>query len=121
MDNIEPGGNISLLNLPEPVLDCILRCLSPMDLVRMSEVCICLRDRCRSDYLWEDHIKKKWGRLIGDVAYKEWQCHITTTKEKGNQLSQQNIRMDHWDLSVGLLVRDALVRYDSKTDNFQAR
>jgi len=91
MDNIEPSGNISLLNLPEPMLDCILRLLSPVELVTMSEVCTCLRDRCRSDPLWEVHIKQKWGRVIGDVAYKEWQWHITTAKEKGNnQSNQQN-------------------------------
>ena len=82
---------MSLLNLPEPILDCILKLLSPMELVSMSEVCTCLRDRCRSDPLWEVHIKKKWGGVIGDVAYKEWHWHITTTKEKGiNQLHQQH-------------------------------
>ncbi|KAG4393606.1 hypothetical protein AAZX31_03G110700 [Glycine max] len=161
---------MSLLNLPEPILDCILKLLSPMELVSMSEVCTCLRDRCRSDPLWEVHIKKKWGGVIGDVAYKEWHWHITTTKEKGiNQLHQQhNIQngslgpfsgtwpmlylrsyledCSHLNTSLansfmmalyfslengkfwfpaqiyrGLLVRDALVRYDSKTDKFQAR
>ncbi|CAJ1915124.1 unnamed protein product [Sphenostylis stenocarpa] len=169
MDNLKPGGNISLLNLPEPILDCVLKLLSPMELVTMSEVCICLRDRCRSEPLWEVHIKQKWGGFIGDVAYKEWQWHITTAKERGNnQLNQQNYQNGslgsfsgtwpvlhlrsyledcrHLISSLGnsfmmtlyfslengkfwfpaqvyrgALVRDALVRYDSKTDNFQAR
>jgi len=90
MDNIEPGGSISLLHFPEPILECILKLLSPKELVGMTEVCTCLRDRCRSDPLWEVHIKQKWGGVIGDVAFKEWQWHITTTKEKQiNQLDEQ--------------------------------
>ncbi|KAK7378049.1 hypothetical protein VNO80_03485 [Phaseolus coccineus] len=169
MDNTQPSGNISLLDLPEPILDCILRLLSPMELVIMSEVCTCLRDRCRSDPLWEVHIKQKWGGVIGDVAFKEWQWHISTTKEKqinhlDKQINQKGslgsfsgtwpvlyLRSyledcSHLNSSLsnsfmmtlyfslenakfwfpaqvyrGGLVRDALVRYDSKTDNFQAR
>ncbi|QCD97049.1 hypothetical protein DEO72_LG6g1759 [Vigna unguiculata] len=165
MDKIEPSGNFSLLNLPEPILDCILKLLSPVELVVMSEVCTCLRDRCRSDSLWEVHLKQKWGGVIGDVAYKEWQWHITIAMEKrNNQPNQQNnhngslgsfsgtwpmlhLRSYLEDCSSfgnsftmalyfslengkfwfpaqiyrGVLVRDALVRYDSKTDSFQAR
>ncbi|RDX73465.1 F-box protein, partial [Mucuna pruriens] len=169
MDNIEPSGTINLLNLPEPIMDSILKRLSPMELVGMSEVCTCLRDRCRSDPLWEVHIKQKWGKVIGDVAYKEWQWHITTAKDKGiNQFNQHNNHngslgsfcgtwpmlylrsyledCGHLNSSLansfmmtlyfslfngkfwfpaqiyrGVLVRDALVKYDSKTDNFQAR
>ncbi|XP_020211597.2 F-box protein At2g26850 isoform X1 [Cajanus cajan] len=162
-------GNICLLNLPEPILDCILKLLSPMELIEMSEVCTYLRDRCRSDPLWEEHVKKKWGRVIGGVAYEEWKWHITTAKEKGiDQLSQhgnQNRSLgsfygtwpmlylrsyledcNHLSSSLancfmmtlyfslengkfwfpaqiyrGSLARDALVRYNSKTDNFEAR
>ncbi|KAJ1405210.1 F-box-like domain superfamily [Sesbania bispinosa] len=89
MENLENGGNISLLNLPESTLDCILQRLSPIELIKMSEVCTYLRDICRSDNLWDNQIKKKWGGLIGDVAYKEWQWHITLAKEEGNILNQQ--------------------------------
>ncbi|KAL9331481.1 hypothetical protein ACSQ67_001091 [Phaseolus vulgaris] len=169
MDNIEPGGSISLLHFPEPILECILKLLSPKELVGMTEVCTCLRDRCRSDPLWEVHIKQKWGGVIGDVAFKEWQWHITTTKEKQiNQLDEQINQKgslgsfngtwpmlylrsyvedcSHLNSSLsnsfmmslyfslengkfwfpaqvyrGVFVRDALVRYDSKSDNFQAR
>ncbi|RZB47715.1 F-box protein [Glycine soja] len=120
MDNIEPGGNVSLLNLQEPVLDCILKLLSPMGLIRMPEVCTFFRDRCGSDPLWEVHMKKKWGGVIGDVAYKEWQRHITKAKEKGiNQSNQHNIQNG----SVGSFrgVRDALLRYDCKSDDFEGR
>ncbi|XP_027351102.1 F-box protein At2g41170-like [Abrus precatorius] len=168
MENTKKGGNISLLNLPESTLDCILNHLSPIDLIRMSQVCTCLRDKCRSDPLWDNHIKRKWGRVIGDATYKEWQWHITIAREKGNQLNQEinqngslgsfsgswpmlclgsyledckhlygsmsnNFMMSlyfslesgkFWfpaQLYRGLLVSDALVRYDPKSDSFQAR
>ncbi|KAK7396042.1 hypothetical protein VNO78_16746 [Psophocarpus tetragonolobus] len=169
MENIESDGTISLLNLPGPILVHILELLSPMELIMLSEVCKCLRDRCRSDSMWEVHMKQKWGGVIGDVAYKEWQWHITSAKEKGiNQLNQQNngngslgslsgtwpmlyLRSyledcSHLNGSLansymmtlyfslqngkfwfpaqiyrGALIRDALVRYNSTTDNFQAR
>ena len=78
---------MSLLDLPEATLDCILKCLSPTELCSMSEVCTSLRDRCGSNHLWEIHIKHKWGRVIGEVAYKEWQCHIRKAKE-GSLLSE---------------------------------
>ncbi|XP_047151880.1 F-box protein At2g26850-like [Vigna umbellata] len=169
MEKMEPSGHFSLLNLPEPILDFVLKLLSPVELVIMSEVCTCLRDRCRSDPLWEVHLKQKWGGIFGDVAYKEWQWHITTAKEKrNNQSNQQNnhngslgsfsgtwpvlhLRSYLEDCSRlnssfrnsfkmvlyfclengkfwfpaqiyrGGFVRDTLVGYDSKTDNFEAR
>lgn len=64
-----------LLKLPEPILDNILERLSPTELCSMSEVCFCLIRRCRSNRLWDKHIQFKWGRLLGDVAYREWQFH----------------------------------------------
>ncbi|KAK7279001.1 hypothetical protein RJT34_24042 [Clitoria ternatea] len=79
---------IFLLDLPESTMDLILKRLSPIELCRMSKVCTSLRDRCQSDHLWEKHMKHKWGRIIGDVAYKEWQWHITSAKQ-GNLLNQQ--------------------------------
>ena len=67
----------NLLDLPEWTLDCILECLSPMDLFRVAQVCTNLRDKTRNDALWEKLIKQKWGRLLGDAAYHEWQWHTT--------------------------------------------
>lgn len=67
----------SLLDLPEWTMDCILECLSPMDLFRVAQVCTNLRDKTRNDALWEKLIKQKWGRLLGDAAYHEWQWHTT--------------------------------------------
>ncbi|RYR51970.1 hypothetical protein Ahy_A06g026906 [Arachis hypogaea] len=167
----------SLLSLPESILDCILKRLSPKELITISQVCTNLRVRCRSDHLWENHIKKKWGKVFGDVAYKEWQWHVTKSKEeKGNTFYQMIINGEN-DGSLGtfsgswpmlclgsylidsknilsgqlllsnslmmmmalyislengkfwfpaqvyreLLVSNALVSYDSKTNTFQAR
>ncbi|KAI4353074.1 hypothetical protein L6164_002049 [Bauhinia variegata] len=78
----QKGSNISLLDLPEPVLDSVLIHFSPIDLCIMSQACISLRDRCRSDHIWARIIKEKWGRVIGDVAYKEWRWHLTIAKEE---------------------------------------
>ncbi|KAK7267067.1 hypothetical protein RIF29_19731 [Crotalaria pallida] len=92
-ENIEKGCNIaSLLDLPESTLDFILKLLSPIELCSMSEVCTSLRDRSQSDHLWEEHMKRKWVKVVGDVAYKEWQWHVTAAKE-GNFLNQ---RIDHY-------------------------
>ncbi|KAL6974869.1 hypothetical protein U1Q18_007796 [Sarracenia purpurea var. burkii] len=71
---------ISLLELPELALECILERLSPVGLCNMAGVCSALREKCRSDHLWERHMRQKWGRLIGDAAYKEWKWHIASRK-----------------------------------------
>lgn len=80
---------VSLLDLPEWTLDCILERLSPKDFCRVAQVCTCLRYRCRSDDLWEKQVKHKWGRLLGDVAYQEWQWHTTNINTQ-RLLLQQN-------------------------------
>jgi len=80
----------SLLDLPEWILDCILECLSPLDLFRVAEVCSSLRDKTRSDALWEKLIKQKWGRLVGDVAHQEWLWHTTKINTQSLLLLQQN-------------------------------
>ncbi|MED6223539.1 hypothetical protein PIB30_074868 [Stylosanthes scabra] len=173
---------MSLLSLPESILDCILKRLSPIELITTSQVCTNLRVRCRSDHLWENHIKKKWGKVFGDVAHKEWQWHVTKSKEqiiRGNTfyyqmeinngnggengslgtfsgswpmlclgsylIDSKNIlsgpllltnssmmmalymsleKGEFWfpaQVYRGLMVRSALVSYDSKTDTFRAR
>lgn len=80
----------SLLDLPDWILDCILEFLSPLDLCRMAQVCTYLRDRSRSDALWEKQIKEKWGRLLGDVAFQEWQWHTTKIINTQSLLLQHN-------------------------------
>lgn len=72
---------MSILDLPELVLECILEKLPPEGLCSMATVCSSLRDRCMSDHLWEKHMNQKWGRIIGPAAYREWQWHIATRKD----------------------------------------
>ncbi|KAF7819127.1 F-box protein [Senna tora] len=83
-------GNISLLDLPESILDYILKLLSPVELCTTSEVCTSLRNKCSSNDLWEEHIKRKWDRVIGHGAYKEWECHITTAKQENPLRMDEN-------------------------------
>ncbi|XP_048127614.1 F-box protein At2g32560-like isoform X2 [Rhodamnia argentea] len=76
-----PGeAKVSLLDLPELTLDYILERLSPAGLCSMAEVCSSMREKCRSDHLWEKHMKQKWNRLIGDAATREWQCQLASRK-----------------------------------------
>ncbi|OVA18520.1 F-box domain [Macleaya cordata] len=80
VEPVEEMNEMSVLDLPELVLESILGRLPPSSLCSMAGVCSSLRDRCRSDYLWERHMKEKWGRVIGQAAYREWQWHIASTK-----------------------------------------
>ncbi|KAA8517942.1 hypothetical protein F0562_015416 [Nyssa sinensis] len=84
---VEKNDEISLLDLPELTLECILERLSPAGLYAMSGVCSSMRNRCGSDHLWEKHVNKKWGKLIGNAAaYREWQWQPTLvdrTKQRG--------------------------------------
>lgn len=84
VDNTEESGGMSVLDLPELVLECILEKLPPSGLCSMAGVCNSLRDRCMSDYLWERHMKQKWGRVIGPAAYREWQWHMASRKDSAN-------------------------------------
>lgn len=69
-----------LLDLPDLALDSILKKLSPADLSKMSGVCTTLRDMCTSDHLWERHMKRKWGGLIGNFTFKESQWSLASRK-----------------------------------------
>ncbi|XP_054789547.1 F-box protein At2g26850-like [Prosopis cineraria] len=74
----EDTHDLSVLDLPDLVLECILERLSPPALCKMAGVCRSLRERCVSDYFWERHMKQKWGRVIGPAAYSQWQCQIAS-------------------------------------------
>jgi hypothetical protein len=37
-----------------------------------------MRDKCRSDYLWEKHLKRKWIRVLSEGAYREWQWFVAS-------------------------------------------
>ncbi|KAF8403669.1 hypothetical protein HHK36_011773 [Tetracentron sinense] len=88
VDNFEEKEKMSVLDLPELALECILERLSPAGLCNMAGVCSSLRERCSSDHLWERHMKQKWGRVIGSAAYREWQWHIASRKD--SRVSEQS-------------------------------
>ncbi|KAM6548048.1 hypothetical protein CsatB_019724 [Cannabis sativa] len=88
VENVEENERISLLDLPELTLECIFERLSPAGLCSMAGVCSSLRERCTSDHLWEIHLKQKWGKVIGDTAYQEWQCQVAS--RNGPSLSGQD-------------------------------
>ncbi|KAG7642192.1 F-box domain [Arabidopsis suecica] len=71
-------GQMSILDLPDLPLDCILELLPPSELCTMARVCSSLRERCVSDHLWEKHLKTKWGKILGPSAHKEWQCYLSS-------------------------------------------
>lgn len=75
---------VSLLDIPDVILDCILKRLPPLDLFRVSQVCTYLRNIGRSDDLWETHIEHKWSKLVGNDAHHEWQWHTTKIINEGS-------------------------------------
>ncbi|KAH7677306.1 F-box domain-containing protein [Dioscorea alata] len=81
VENVKESGEISILELPELVLDSILMKLSPASLFTMAGVCKSLREMCRSDHVWERHMERKWGRVIGAAAHREWQAYLTMKNE----------------------------------------
>ncbi|KAK8595966.1 hypothetical protein V6N12_064470 [Hibiscus sabdariffa] len=84
-EEVEEGnGAISVLDLPELVLECIIERLPPDSLCSMAGVCSSLRNRCRDDHFWEKHMKNKWGRIIGPAAGREWQWHVASTKDSSH-------------------------------------
>ncbi|KAI6685429.1 hypothetical protein NL676_031342 [Syzygium grande] len=50
----------------------------------MSGVCKALRDRCRSDYFLDKHMKQKWDRVIGPSAYKVWRLCPASRRDNGD-------------------------------------
>lgn len=120
------NGLVSLLDLPEPTLDLILKCFSPNELCTVSEVCVSLKDKCQSDHFWEHHIKHKWGRVIGDAVYKEWEWHITIAKEgsflnqnTNNQTGSMGTFTGVWpNLYLGSYLEDCKVLNGQRPNNF---
>lgn len=92
---VEKEEEISLLDLPDLPLECILERLAPNGLCSMAAVCSSLREKCTSEHLWEKHMKQKWGALIGSAAYKEWQCYIES-RNKASLLENSRKKRDFW-------------------------
>jgi hypothetical protein len=85
VENVEEvpaaAGEPSVLDLPELAIDCILERLPPAELRNMAAVCRSMRERCRSDHLWERHMSEKWGRVLGRAARDEWRAHLASASE----------------------------------------
>ncbi|KAI0501764.1 hypothetical protein KFK09_016709 [Dendrobium nobile] len=75
------SGKMTVLDLPELPLDCILKKLSPSELCNMACVCRSLKERCRRDELWERHMREKWNRVIGEAARREWQLQVAERRD----------------------------------------
>ncbi|CAA0833503.1 F-box protein [Striga hermonthica] len=86
--SLEKTPEMSVLDLPDLVLETILEKLPPEGLCKMACVCTSFRDWCMSDHLWEKHVKNKWARVVGPAAYKEWQWQIASGK--GSAFSGQH-------------------------------
>ncbi|XP_057825804.2 F-box protein At2g26850 isoform X1 [Cryptomeria japonica] len=61
-----------LLDLPEFVLESILRRLSPYHLCQLAQTSKDLRKRCRRDEIWEPLYKERWGKIAGMNAFDLW-------------------------------------------------
>ncbi|ONK63628.1 uncharacterized protein A4U43_C07F17240 [Asparagus officinalis] len=81
VQNVEESMEMSVLDLPDLALECILGKLSPSGLCNMACVCSSLRDLCRDDYLWGRHMREKWGRVIGQSVKREWEWFLASRKE----------------------------------------
>ncbi|KAK6925524.1 F-box domain [Dillenia turbinata] len=89
---VENEQCMSLLDLPDLALECILERLPPRGLSSMGGVCRSLRETCTSDHLWEKHMKRKWGGVIGHAALQQWQSQsypvVEASKEKACLMSR---------------------------------
>ncbi|KAJ0713838.1 putative F-box domain-containing protein [Helianthus annuus] len=75
--------NLSLLDLPDLPLECILEKLSPSGLASMSGVCRSFRVMCTQDHLWVKHLNQKWGKfLMGGSMFDEWKKYIDVKKKQ---------------------------------------
>lgn len=94
----EDSEHISVLDLPELVLEEILGRLPPASLCQMAGVCQDLRRRCRSDHLWKTLLEEKWARVVGPSAFQEWQRQVILTAEQAPP-AERPPRIWGWPLS----------------------
>ncbi|PKU73894.1 F-box protein At2g26850-like [Dendrobium catenatum] len=74
-------ATMTMLDLPELTIECILEKLSPAELCKMSGVCSYLRERCTSDHLWKRHMKEKWSRVVGEEAWRKWEMQVALRRD----------------------------------------
>jgi hypothetical protein len=87
VESAEGTGEPSVLDLPELAIDCILAKLPPAELRNMAAVCRSMRDRCQSDHLWESHMSRKWGSVLGTAAREEWRSYLSSSTAPGGGTS----------------------------------
>lgn len=87
VESAEGTGEPSVLDLPELAIDCILAKLPPAELRNMAAVCRSMRDRCQSDHLWESHMSRKWGSVLGTAAREEWRSYLSSSTAPGGGAS----------------------------------
>lgn len=92
VENVEESMKMSILDLPDLALECILGKLPPSGLCSMAGVCSSLRDMCRDDYLWERHMREKWGKVIGQAAKREWDWYLASRKESSGGFVERHRR-----------------------------
>ncbi|KAJ4784036.1 F-box protein [Rhynchospora pubera] len=80
VENVDESAECPILDLPELTLELILSKLPPEGLCAMAGVCTELRAKCRSDYLWERHLREKWGQVVGPAAKREWKSYLASKK-----------------------------------------
>ncbi|KAM7272974.1 hypothetical protein ACFE04_027638 [Oxalis oulophora] len=83
----------SILDLPDLAFECILDRLPPSGLCSMAGVCSSLREKCTSDHLWEKHMKLKWGRVVGQHAYRGWHRYLGSRNDSNNDKLRKHVRL----------------------------
>ena len=79
----EHSTTMSLLDLPDPMLEIIFSKLSPHSLCIIAAVCCPLRQICFSDQIWESHLNQKWNRLIWhNGAKRAWDSYISLGNDR---------------------------------------
>ena len=87
LETTDTTGEPSVLDLPELAIDCILAKLPPAELRNMAAVSRSMRERCRSDHLWERHMSDKWGSVLGTAARDEWRSYLSSSTAAGGGAS----------------------------------
>lgn len=87
VESTDMTGEPSVLDLPELAIDCILAKLPPAELRNMAAVSRSMRERCRSDHLWESHMSNKWGSVLGTAARDEWRAYLSSSTAAGGGAS----------------------------------
>lgn len=73
---VDADDALPLLDLKDLALDRMLEELSLVSLAAMACVCAGIRERCFMVSLWARPVRRKWGRVLGVAACKEWEAEL---------------------------------------------